>query len=301
MTLPTFLIIGAAKAGTTALYFQLRQHPDIYLSPIKEPHFFSHLDRAPDYRGPGDYIPRVAVRDPAAYEALFAEAGPARAIGEASPTYLYVAGTAARIHERLPDARLVAVLRQPAERAFSAYLHVRRDGREPIREFAEALREEPARIARNWEPIWHYAAGGYYYRQLRPFFERFDRSQIHIMLYEAYQADPAAALARLCRFLGLDDRFPFDLSVRPNVSGIVRSRAVDRLLQRLFLRPNPLKALARRSLSEQTRLRFTESLRRRNLERPSLAPAVRRQLTDGYREDIRQLEGLIERDLSAWL
>lgn len=301
MTLPNFLILGAAKAGTTALYFQLRQHPQVFLSQIKEPHFFSYLGQSLDLRGPGDYIPRVAVRDLAAYEALFSGATGAVAIGEASPTYLYVPGTAARIQEHLPEARLVAILRQPAERAFSAYLHVRRDGRETLDDFGEALSREPERIAAQWEPIWHYAAGGYYYRQLRPYFDRFDRRQIHVMLYEDFQADPVGQLAVLCRFLDVDDAFSFDVSVRPNVSGVVRSPRVDRWQQRLFLRKNPIKSLARRWLPEQTRLRFTEAMRNRNLERPTLTPALRRQLTADYREDIRQLEGLIERNLAAWL
>lgn len=301
MTLPNFLILGAAKAGTTALYFQLRQHPDIFLSPVKEPHFFSYLGSDLDLRGPGDYIPRVALRDFAAYQALFAGAGTARAIGEASPTYLYVEGTAGRIRRHLPGARLVVSLRQPAERAFSAYLHVRRDDREPLRDFAEALAQEPERIAARWEPIWHYAAGGYYYRQLLPYFEQFPKEQIHIILYEEYRADPTAVLTGLCRFLGVDDAYSFAVDVRPNVSGLVRSRALDWLMARLFLRPNPIKRQARRWISEGARLRFTEAMRRRNLERPTLAPDLHRRLTDAYREDIRQLEGLIGRDLSVWL
>ncbi|HEX6473777.1 MAG TPA: sulfotransferase, partial [Candidatus Limnocylindria bacterium] len=131
--LPNFLVIGAAKSGTTALWSLLRQHPQVFMPALKEPHHFAFdADQpAPQFRGPGANLHRDAVTGTDAYRALFADAGEALAVGEASATYLYVAASVERIRAAIPDARLVAILRQPADRAYSSYLHLKRQGREP--------------------------------------------------------------------------------------------------------------------------------------------------------------------------
>src|SRR5436309_11753413 len=116
MTLPNFLIIGAAKAGTTSLYHYLRQHPDIYMSPVKEPAYYASASvaaRSGRSRG---------IRTRAAYERLFAAAGAERARGEASPQYLNDDAAPDRIAADLRDVRLIVSLRNPVDRAYSSYL-----------------------------------------------------------------------------------------------------------------------------------------------------------------------------------
>ena len=197
MTLPTFLVIGAAKSGTTSLHRYLASHPEVFMSSVKEPNYFSFAAGVPAFRGFADDQPgsvrdrrayddcryRNAITDLAAYRGLFREAGRYRCAGESSPTYLYVAEAADRIGQLIPGARFVAILRNPVERTYSQYLHLRRDGHEPLG-FADALKAEDSRIRDGWSPTYHYRARGFYGRQLRPYLERFDPSSVKIVFYE---------------------------------------------------------------------------------------------------------------------
>ncbi len=174
MTLPNFLIIGPPKCGTTALYRYLSQHPDVFMPREKEPRFLlSHA--VPTYTGPTDplYAKRL-VTSVTKYEELFASASRERAIGEASTLYLYTPGAEDGIRRHVPGAKLIAILRNPVDRAYSNFLHQRYLGAEPLSDFDEALRAEPARIARGWGPFWHYAELGRYQRQLERFHRVFD-------------------------------------------------------------------------------------------------------------------------------
>jgi hypothetical protein len=300
VTLPNFMIIGAAKSGTSALYRYSRQHPEIYMSQVKETHFFSYKDAPPNTIGPGDSV-NQAITDMATYLTLFEDAGEARAIGEASPTYLYSARAPRLIKEYIPEARLIAILRQPADRAFSAFMHVTRDGREPIADFAEALKLEEERIALNWGPIWHYTKIGFYSEQIRRYYELFEREQIKVYLYDDFSARPIDVLQDIFRFLDVNDTFVPDVRIRANVSGVQRSQTLYWLIERLFARPNPIRTVARKLLSEETRWRFTSNVRNQNIVHQSISPEIRHQLTELFREDILRLQDLLARDLSHWL
>jgi hypothetical protein len=300
MTLPNFLIVGAAKSGTSALYRYSRQHPEIYMSPVKETHFFSYKDSPPNTQGPGDTINR-AITDMETYLSLFEGADEAKAIGEASPSYIYSERAPNLIKEFVPEARIIAILRQPADRAFSAFMHVTRDGREPIADFAEALKFEEERIALNWGPIWHYTRIGFYSEQIERYFELFDPEQIKIYLYDDFSARPIGVLQDMFRFLDVDDTFVPDIRIRANVSGAHRSQVLYWLIERLFSRPNPIRTVARKVIGEETRWRFTSSVRNRNIVRQSISPEMRRELTELFREDTLRLQDLLDRDLSGWL
>jgi hypothetical protein len=296
--LPNFFIIGAAKSGTTALYSYLRQHPQVFLSPLKEPRFFAHKDNPPLWRGPGDeaYI-AATVTSFAAYLSLFHEADGAHAIGEASTQYLYLPAARANIRRYVPQARLVAILRDPAEVAFAAYLHKRREGNEPIRDFRGALAAEPARIRDNWSPIWHYKQRGYYHQHLAAYYSEFDPAQLRIYLHEDLKRDARSLVRDLFGFLGVDEQFVPDLAARPNRSGIPRSRA----LQRFLTRPNRTRETLGRILPDVAYRRALKALSHWNLSRPKLPAELRALLIEEYREDILRLEELIGRDLSSWL
>lgn len=159
MSEPNFLIIGAAKAGTTSLYHYLAQHPQVFLSANKEPHFFALENNPPDYKGPGDEQGvRSRITDWQSYLALFSKAtGQHRAIGEASTLYLYHPDAPSNIHRHLPDMKMIALLRNPVDAAYSAFGHMYREGREPCNDFMQALKEEDHRVAENWAPSRHRA------------------------------------------------------------------------------------------------------------------------------------------------
>ena len=304
--MPNFLIIGAQKAGTTALYQQLKQHPDVFMSPVKEPHFFAFEGRDLDFRGPRDRetLGHMVVSDEGAYRGLFADAGDEKARGEASAMYLYMPEAVGGIGRHAPDARLVAILRNPADRAYSSFLHMIRDGREPIPDFGRALAAEEERIKGKWSPIWHYRRMGFYYEQISRYHETFGSERLRVYLYEDLEGDPEGVLRDIYGFVGIDPSFVPDVSSRYNVSGIPKNKRLH-ALHRFLLRPNPVKVALKPFFPKKLRRRMVESslntLRNRNLVKPPFPEEVRRDLIEGYREDILKLETLIGRDLSGWL
>lgn len=199
--LPTFLIIGAQKAGTTWLAKMLRQHPDVYMPPA-EIHYF---DKVANYR-----------KGLAWYEQHFAEATHHLAIGEKTPDYLWANGQGVEghlpdvhrnIHDTLPGARLIISLRNPVERAISAVKHIIGSGRvSPLHAIDELLTGTKRALVEGHGVLDY----GFYYRQLKAYLEYFDRRQLLVLIYEEdVLAAPAAGLARVCDFLGIDGAFPF--------------------------------------------------------------------------------------------
>lgn len=295
--MPNFLIIGAAKSGTTALHNYLKQHPEIFMSTRKELRFFPFEDQMPSFRGPGDDRDMEhVVRSIEDYRAHFAESAGYPARGESSPLYLYYSRSAERIRHYIPDAKLIVILRHPADRAYSQYLMRVSDGREPL-SFGDALDAEERRISDGWSHHWHYRRRGFYAAQLKPYFNLFKREQLRIYLYEDYVADLVGLMQDIFRFLNVDDSFVPDVSVRHNVSKIPRSRA----LQTFLTEPRPVKNLFKPLLPARWSRRVGDRLRRHNLTKPPLPEGLRRQLTEGYREDINELQEMLQRDLSRWL
>ncbi len=300
MTLPNFLIIGAAKSGTTALYRYLSDHPKIFMSSRKELHYFSHPETSRLVKGPDSYQ-RVSVASLTEYKEYFKEVKDEKAIGEASPSYLYFPECAKRIKQLIPDVKLIAILRNPIDRAFSAYMHAIRDGWEPVNNFTKALLEEEKRINQDWEIVWHYTKAGLYYEQLLHYFRLFDGSQIQIFLYEDLQNDPEKLIKNMYKFLNVDDANVPDFSTHPNVSGKVRSRFLFNFTNKLFLNPNPIKNTARKLLPESVRWRFTTSIRNLNIRKDPFPEGIRPSLIDFFQNDIDNLQKLINRDLSSWI
>jgi Sulfotransferase family len=317
--LPNFFIIGAAKSGTTALYYYLKQHPQIYMSAVKEPRFFAFEPEDLTFGGPGDMeLHRRTIVNMDKYLALFRDVSDELAVGEASPVYLCSPKAARRIRSLVPDARLITILRHPVERAYSHFLHQIRDGVETLTDFSEALDAEEQRARDNWEYRWRYKEIGCYTEQLKKYYDTFDRSQMKIYLYEDFDTHPQGVLHDLYRFLGVDETFTADTSTRYNTSGVPRSKVVHTVLSRLQKAtrktfdgvPQPkdepaaqtqlLGRVGKFSLIEKAR-RMGLKLRDSNLAKPQLRPEVRQRLLEYYREDILALQDLIRRDMSHWL
>ena len=301
MKLPNFFIVGAAKAGTTGLYHTIKQHPDIYMSPAKEPKYFAFPGPPPVLPGPcGQNYCRSTVWQPRRYAMLFAQAAHQRAIGEASVLYLRSPLAARRIRESLPHSRIVAVLRQPAERAYSHYTFMRQKGVEPAPTFAEGLALEPDRIRAHWFSGFFYRTNGNYHAQLAPYYELFPREQIRVYLYEDWLDDPFGMLGDLFRFLEVDDGFRPEIRHR-NVTLLPKSRRLHHWtlrLQKLDRQGSAPSPLPRRMLKGALH-RIDAAL---NLAPPPpLAHETRADLTASYHEEIEKLQNLIGRDLSPWL
>lgn len=298
MTMPNFLVIGAAKAGTTALYHQLAQHPDVFMSTPKEPLFFALDGTDTHFHGPDADagINRVSVRQLAAYERLFSSAREHRAIGEASTGYLYYPQAPQRIHHHIPDARLVAVLRHPVDRAFSSYSHMVRDGYESL-SFEDALNAEPERIRAGWQHLWHYTAAGRYSEQVQRYLQHFDRAQLAVFTYDEYTEQPEAVLRAIFTHLGIDANFTPDVSLRYNVSGAPKVPALNRLINK----NNPVKAMLRPFIPRSLRQRMVASAAQMNRgATPVLTAHTRQRLLEQFLPEIDQLEQVLQRDLAAW-
>jgi SAM-dependent methyltransferase len=311
--LPNFIIAGAPKSGTTSLYHYLRQHPQVYLSPIKEPTFFA----AADILSQPDLLPiierqRAGLRAYLAgsqlrpthflvtewndYVQLFRDARSQIAIGEASVSYLWLPSAAAAIRSKLPEVRLIFVLRDPTERLFSLYLlNRKRDSHITFRDWVlKAMNLHGDRrqgVHRYPIPL----DGGLYATQLGRFLDIFPRNQVRIYLYESYRADARAVLRDILAFLGVDPNHPIDMSHRHNETLVPRFPAMARLRQRI-LGNVPLIAWLPAPAGNALR-----KLYHRQKNSFVIDPDDRRMVIDYYRDEIRRTEDLIGTDLSAWL
>jgi len=294
VNMPTFLLIGAGKSGTTSIYNHLRQHPDVYMPRIKEPLFFAFEGQRVNFCGPGDAeINARAVTTLQRYQDLFHEGVGRAALGEASVAYLYYPSAAERISRLLPDAKLIVVLRCPADRAYANYLHALRLGREPLGSFADALDAEPARIAAGWSHFYHYASKGWYYRQLSHWLKLFPREQILFNLYDDLEQNPAELMRRIFSFIGVDPDHPISTEKKFNVSGQPTGIRIRNFVQR----GSPMAQIV---LPKQMRATLKNAILKCSLRQGYMPSAVRKELMNTYAPDISKLADLIERDLSGW-
>ncbi|MGF1604220.1 MAG: sulfotransferase [Thermosynechococcaceae cyanobacterium] len=294
MSLPNFLVIGAAKSGTTALHHYLQQHPQVYMTPEKETNFFAFIGEDLQFQGPGDAeINRFSITHFEDYAAQFAAVTDEIAIGEACPLYLYHPKAPERIQANIPNAKLIVILRSPVERAYANFLHLVRDGREPHENFAHALKEEPQRIQENWEWFWHYRQQGFYAMQLQRYCDRFPSDQLKIYLYEDLIQTPQTLLQGIFHYLEVDASFKPNMTIRPNKSGMPKNR----LMHQILTQPNPLKSILKPLFPAHLR----QKIQHQNLGKPQISPEVRQSLAALYQEDILRCQDIIQRDLTAWL
>ncbi len=289
--LPNLLIIGAPRAGTTTLYEVLTGHPDIYMSANKEPWYYAAVDDPP-YVGPGD---GQGVRDPRAYRDLFAAAGDAAVVGEASTLYLASESAADRIAAELPGVRMIAMLRDPSERAFSAWLQHTWQARETL-SFTEALDAGPERVAQSWAPFWDYRRMSTYGEQLAAYRKRFPEGDLKVCFFQDLVADGGSFFSEIYEFLGVADYTGAADDRQSNPAGMPKHPRVH-----AFLRGGSgLKRLGKKVIPDRLRRRLRRSIDSANMERPKIVPADRAKLVAYFEADIRRVEEMTGRDLSDW-
>jgi hypothetical protein len=270
--LPDFLIIGAMRSGTTTLARLLQTHPQVFVPPAKEIHYFDqNFDKPLEW-----------------YREWFRDADGAAAAGEASATYMAEPAAPARMAGVVPEARLMAILRHPVDRAYSHYWHERKLGREHLG-FREALAAERERTAT--EEVrprlrFAYLERSRYLPQLRRVCEHYPREAIHLLILEEFERDPEVHFRSVCRFLGVDDSFvPPETGRAFNRYAEPRSPTVMRAARRIPWRP------LRRAVDRLNVRRFGY---------PPMEPALRRELAGRFEEDNRALAEWLGRDLSVW-
>ncbi len=293
---PNFLLVGAAKSGTSSMDRYLSMHPEIYIPQKKEAHFFAIPDFPQRFTGPGDEgMNEYTIRTWDAYLKLFDAVQTEKARGESSVFYLYYPGTAGRIANTLPDAKIIILLRNPVHRAYSAYMHLIRDGRETL-PFAEALQAEDTRKAQNYEPMWLYRELGLYSEQVNRYFTALGRDRVHVAIFEEFIRNPQQTMQDVFRFLGVDDKVQVDVSLHMNESGIPKSRK----LYSFISQPNFLKEWIKPLFPAKLRERLGLRAKAMVLRKETMDPALSQELQTFYAADIARLEELLERRLDVW-
>ena len=277
VVLPNFLVIGAARSGTTALYHALSEHPDVFMPTVKEPHFFT----------------TQWSRGRAWYEDLFANHVAQRAIGEASVSYTYpmYEDTEERILATLGRVRLVYVVREPISRAHSHFLYYQNYKQSEKGSFAEAIRDNPIYLGASDYASW-----------VRRYRAAFGRDALHVVVYDDLERDPIATVQGVYAFLGVDASVaPVSAGERTNASFVNKRPLVLKAYRRLS------KTALRRAV--ESRLPHRWRSRIRNVVRsvvadkraqPTVDSEVHRELARHFAPQIADLETLIDRDLSSW-
>ena len=313
-TLPNFFIVGAPKTGTTSLHKYLSQHPQIYMSPVKEPCYFAtdvRVERVSDalqatatrheeelrayLNGPmSGPAPTGIITEWTDYLKLFRNVGAEKAIGEASVCYLWSTTAAANIHARVPDAKIIMILRDPAERAYSEYLMGVAEGLVSA-PFRAQIERAMASTDRRFGPLYPFLENGSYYDQVKRYFDLFPRANIHILWYEQDWRQPPLLLKSIFQFLGVDSNFEGDVARRAREGNVPRSIASYSLLKR-----SPLGQRIKNAIPQAARQRLKNLLFKKGAS-AAMDSRDRSFLRDYYRDDIGRLSLLVDRDLSNWL
>ena len=302
--IPDIFIVGAPKSGTTSLYEWLRGHPDVFMTPVKEPCFYSR-DLAQDKSG--NFLRYESDRD--RYLALFDEAGDAKRAGEASTRYLYSKDAPALIAKDQPSARIVAVLRNPVDMIASLHAHKLAGGTEDLADFEEALAAEDdrragRRIPRDSNPLLAtYRDRAHFGEQVARWRDAFGPDQVHVMIFEEMVRDPGAHFRRLLEFLAIDPTYQPPTFAAHNQAhgsrgGLLRSLARTPPVQ--FVTWRVLPALLGDARTRELSRRVGHSkLRRRTAQRAEVPAELRRRLEAEFAPDVARLSELLGRDVAA--
>ncbi len=270
--MPEFFVVGHHKCGTTALWEMLRRHPQIYMPEVKETWYFSPELRSATKRPPGS--PRKRPPQPGRpetleqYLSLFENAGPDQRVGENSPAYLMLTLAASRIAEAQPDARIIAILREPASFLRSFHLQCLRNHIETEKDFGKAIsledaRREGKRIPRHSSRPHEllYSNHVKYVQQLQSYEAVFPREQILVLIYEDFRQDNEASVRKVLRFLEVDDSLPIE-PVEANPSFSVRSPQLNEMVRSLYMGRGPLSSRVKTGVRSITSTNMRHALLR---------------------------------------
>lgn len=303
---PDFFIVGHPKCGTTALYETLRRRPDVFMPDCKEPWFFATElhDRTPPR-------PEGTPRTLEQYLSLFQAAGADQQAGEASPMYLWSRTAAARIAEAAPDARIVAILREPASFLHSLHLQFLQNYIETESDFGTALALEPARrrgerIPRHtyWPQALLYSDFVRYVEQLRRYRAVFAPERVLLLIYDDFRRDNEATVLRVLRFLALDDELPIHTS-EANPTVRLRSQRLHELVHAVGVGRGPASQIAKAGLKAVTPARARRKLLYATQRRMLFAepqppdPELMRQLRIRFKDEVSSLSEYLGRDLAG--
>ncbi|MGB3073859.1 MAG: sulfotransferase [Chitinophagales bacterium] len=309
--LPNFFVVGAAKSGTTSLYEYMKMHPQIYMAPIKETHHFStDIDNTkfrPNYARSlnkdlskfletdmKEGIFHAFVKDADQYAKLFKNVKDEKAVGEITNSYLYSHEAAKNIFKKFPDAKVIMMLRNPVDRAFSHYLMDLRIGYETD-DFMTALKKDMARDPKGWGISNLYVEIGMYAEQVKRFIEIFPERQRRIYLFDDFKKDAGAVVKDMFSFLGVDPNVHIDYSQKFNPSFIPRNKLIGKLNTQKKVK-DWLKGILPKSVKSKFKKTFYT-----DKDLPKITAVERKFLVNIFRDDVMKLGKLLGRDLSGWV
>lgn len=299
MTLPDTFVVGAGRCGTTALHRLLGQHPQIEVGRRKSPNHFATGIPQPEWETPAAVaMARQWVSDRSEYEALFDRDDNTRAVIDVSPVYLQATVVAERIHSARPDARIIAILRDPAQRAVSHFLGRRRDGIEaPSTSLEDTIRAQATGRLPTEVAFGHYVGAGQYHRFLSPYLDLFGRDRVLVLFHDELLVDPEATLDGIFRFLDVD--LGYDVGTgepdRPNRTGEIRSP----VRRWLWTRSNRFRTAIRPLLPDDVRRRVGQGFLT-ELQREEASPSLLALVSETLSDDMDRLSAMLGLDLRHW-
>ncbi len=300
--LPFFFIVGAAKSGTTSLHKYLISNPHILMSSPKEPKFLSYTSGIQTFNGPNDHkVEKKIIKTSNEYEKLFAKAAN-HCSGESSADNLYFYNEVIpKLKSNHPDSKIIILLRNPVERAFSAYTHLIRDRRETY-SFEEALKLEEQRKAEGYEFLWYYKSVGLYFKQVEAYLKNF--KNVKIFLFDDLKSDSLQVVEETCEFLDIPKHSANTNKVY-NKSDKKKKKWRNSLYFNYIQNNNSTKVITDKLLPGIWENSISDKLKQELVQNKGkklkLKPETRKMLSDFYKEDIMKLQSLINRDLTHWL
>ena len=292
---PNFIIIGAMKAATTSLYTYLKQHPEVFMTAKKEPKFFNNFNIHSKSKLQGKGFNKITTLEQ--YLALFQNATNELAVGEASPSYIFDKNCHSLIKQILPNAKIIAIIRQPIERAYSNFLHAKRAEHEFEIDFEKAFSENDS-VLQTGNKKHFYLEKGFYSIQLKRYFDVFPKEQIKVILFEDIIKNPKGITQEVFEFLGVDSSFIPNTSKKANVSGVPKGYlgwTVMKLRKNNLIPDIEFSKVLPRFLVELILKTVYSKPKKMNKE------LVKKLTRKYYLEDIKKLEKLINQDLSTWI
>ena len=292
--LPNFLIVGAAKSGTTTINYYLDTHKGVYMTTPKEPKYFSY--KYAKYKGDGDlsYTKKKAIKTKEEYFKLFEKAISSEVVGEASVDNLFYHNLVIPdIKKILGDPKILIFLRHPVDRAISAYAHLIRDGREKL-SFADALTKEKERLENGFEFIWGYKTGSFYYNQVKNYIDNF--SNVKVFFFDDLINNPQKTLNQITEFLNIED-----IEVQPKLKLNASGKSKNKLINNLISKDTKLRSLATLIVGKERAVKLKAIIQKKNTEPIDISIETKKELNNIFKQDIIQLEKLLNKNLSSWI
>lgn len=290
ITLPSFVCVGSSKCGTTSLYEYLKKHPGIFLPEQKELHYFSYRTLIERPNGPGTkYVLADIIKSESEYKKLFERVPLGKVSGDVSPSYLSSPIAVREIRRTLDAPKIIIMLRNPVDKVFSQFLHLKRAARENL-SFEDAIEAENSRACNGWGDMWLYQRSGFYFEDVKRYADEFGLENIHVIISEKFRINSAQELSKLFDFLGLQHVDIENSSKEYNKSALPKYEFLAKLSDSSFSTYVAKKIIPRKYGSK-----LKQFIQNANLgDKPVLNDKTRIFLEEQYRNDIENLESLLD-------